>query len=82
MNQVLPLGEKGISVKRGNKILRTILFNASSVAVLRPNMFKTFFDKKRSEGKPYKVALIAVMRKMVHVVYSVWVNNKPFEEKN
>ncbi len=73
---------KGYISKRGNKILRTILFNASSVAVLRPNMFKTFFDKKRSEGKPYRVALIAVMRKMVHVVYSVWMNNRPFEEKN
>ena len=73
---------KGYISKRGNKILRTILFNASSVAVLRPNVFKTFFDKKRSEGKPYRVALIAVMRKMVHVVYSVWTNNKPFEEKN
>ena len=43
---------------------------------------KIFFDKKRSEGKPYRVALIAVMRKMVHVVYSVWTNNMPFEEKN
>lgn len=69
---------KGYISKRGNKILRTRLYNAASVAVLRPNLFRTFFQKKRSEGKPYKVALVATMHKMVNVIYSVWTNNKPF----
>jgi len=72
---------KGYISKRGNKILRTRLYNAASVAVLRPNMFKTFFDKKRSEGKPYKVALCATMHKMVHVVYAVWKRGTPFEKR-
>lgn len=69
---------KGYISKRGNKILRTRLYNAASVAVLRPNLFQRFFQKKRSEGKPYKVALVATMRKMTNVIYSVWTNNKPF----
>lgn len=69
---------KGYISKRGNKILRTRLYNAASVAVLRPNMFRSFFQKKRSEGKPYRVALVAVMNKMTHVTHSVWTNNKPF----
>lgn len=72
---------KGYISKRGNKILRTRLYNASSVAVLRPNLFQRFFHKKRLEGKPYKVALVATMHKMVLVIHSVWRNNKPFEEK-
>jgi len=72
---------KGYITKRGNKILRTILFNASSVAVQRPNIFKTFFDKKVSEGKRYRVALVAVMRKMTHVIYSIWRSGKEFEER-
>ncbi|MBU1132541.1 IS110 family transposase [Patescibacteria group bacterium] len=72
---------KGYISKRGNKILRTRLYNAASVAVLRPNIFQRFFEKKRSEGKPYKVALVATMNKMTHVIYSVWTNRKPFEEK-
>lgn len=71
---------KGYISKRGNKILRTRLYNAASVAVLRPNLFQRFFQKKRSEGKPYKVALVATMHKMTHVIYSVWINNKPFED--
>lgn len=71
---------KGYISKRGNKILRTRLYNAASVAVLRPNLFRTFFQKKRSEGKPYKVALVATMHKMTNVIHSVWTNNKPFTD--
>ena len=71
----------GYISKRGNKILRTRLYNACSVAVLRPNMFKDFFDKKRGEGKPYKVALCATMNKMTHVIYAVWKRGTPFESK-
>ena len=37
---------KGYISKRGNKILRTRLYNAASVAVLRPNLFQNFFRRK------------------------------------
>lgn len=70
---------KGYITKRGNKILRTRLYNACSVAVLHSNLFQRFFQKKVSEGKPYKVALVAAMRKMVHVIYSVWTRGTPFK---
>jgi transposase len=69
---------KGYISKRGNKILRTRLFNAASVAVLHENLFKTFFQKKRGEGKPYRVALVATMRKMTHVIHAVWTRGTPF----
>jgi len=70
---------KGYISKRGSKLLRTRLFNASSVAVIHPpNLFYDFFRKKRAEGKPYRVALCAVMRKMVHVVHAVWTRETPF----
>ena len=70
---------KGYITKRGNKLLRTRLFNAASVAVIHPpNLFYDFFEKKRSEGKPYRVALCAVMRKMVHVIHAVWSRETPF----
>lgn len=69
---------KGYITKRGNKILRTRLFNAASVAVQHDNDFKTFFKKKVSEGKPYRVALVAVMRKMIHVIHAVWTRGTPY----
>jgi transposase len=72
---------KGYISKRGNKILRTRLYNACSVAVLHDNVFRDYFQAKRSEGKPYKVALCAVMNKMTHVIYAVWKNSEPFEDR-
>jgi len=72
---------KGYITKRGSKVLRTILYNAASVAVLHDNMFKEFFQKKRDEGKPYRVALVATMRKMAHVIYAVWSRGTPFENQ-
>jgi len=72
---------KGYITKRGSKILRTILFNAASVAVLHDNMFRYYFQKKISEGKPYRVALIATMRKMLHVIHAVWSRGAPFVNK-
>jgi transposase len=69
---------KGYISKRGNKILRTRLFNAASVAVLHDNLFKAFFQKKKNEGKPYRVALVATMRKMTHVIHAVWTRGTPF----
>ena len=69
---------KGYITKRGNKLLRTRLFNAASVAVLHDNMFQKFFLQKRSEEKAYRVALCAIMRKMVHVIHAVWSRGTPF----
>lgn len=70
---------KGYISKRGSKILRTRLFNASTVAVIHPpNIFHDYFEKKRSEGKPYRVAMCATMHKMVHVIYAVWFRGTPF----
>lgn len=66
--------------KRGNTILRTRLYNACSVAVLRPNQFRNYFIKKESEGKPFRVALVATMNKMTRVIHSVWTNNTPYRE--
>lgn len=66
--------------KRGNTILRTRLYNACSVAVLRPNQFQSYFQKKKSEGKPYRVALVATMNKMVRVIHAVWSKNQPYRE--
>ncbi len=72
---------RGHITKRGNKILRTRLYNACNVAVLRENMFQDFFQKKIKEGKPYRVALVATMRKMVHVIHAVWTREAPFKNQ-
>lgn len=66
--------------KRGNTILRTRLYNACSVAVLHDNQFKDYFHKKKDQGKPYRVALVATMNKMARVIHSVWTSGTPYHE--
>jgi len=66
--------------KRGNKILRTRLYNACSVAVLHNNQFQIFFQKKKDQGKPYRVSLVATMNKMARVIHAVWTSGKSYQE--
>lgn len=66
--------------KRGNALLRTRLYNAASVAILKPNQFQHFFNAKKSQGKPYRVALIATMNKLARTIYAVWKHHTPYTE--
>ncbi len=40
-----------------------------------------FYKGLRARAKPTKVALVAAMRKLLHAIYSVAKNCKPFELK-
>lgn len=70
---------KGYITKRGNKYLRSTLYNAAFVARQYIPELKEFFEKKLQEGKHYSVALCAVERKLVHLIYAVWKRGTPFE---
>lgn len=72
---------KGYITKRGNTILRTLIFNCTSVAIQRPNMFQNYYQDKVSKGRPKMVALIATMHKMTRVVYTVWRKQIPYNEQ-
>lgn len=72
---------KGYLTKRGNKYLRSTLFNAAFIAQRHNPELKRFFEKKLKEGKHHFVALCAVERKLVHLVYAVWKRGTPFEQR-
>ena len=76
------LNRYGHITKRGSKHLRRASFIAASVAKRCDPSFKAVYDKKRSEGKRYKEANIVVARKILRVVYSVWINGKPYQQKS
>lgn len=70
--------EKSIS-KRGDPILRSALY-LSAVGATRSNpVIRDFYQRKVREGMPKQKAIVAASRKMCHIVWSVWYNNKPFE---
>ena len=68
----------GFITKRGNPILRSLLFNAAYVARQHNPDLKKFFEKKIGEGKHYYSATCAVERKLVHIIYAVWQRRTPF----
>lgn len=70
---------RGRISKRGNACLRKALWNAAFVARQHNPDLKAYFRKKIGDGKHHFVALCAVERKLIHLVYAVWSRGTPFE---
>jgi transposase len=62
----------------GNARLRRALWMPVLVAVRKNLWLRAFYERLVAAGKPKKVALLAAMRKLLHAVYSVASNRKPF----
>lgn len=73
------LNVTGRLTKRGSSYLRHSLFLAASVARQHDPAFKALYEKKRSEGKPYTVAVCVVARKLLTVVRSMWLNDAEYD---
>jgi transposase len=67
--------------KRGSKYLRTAVMQAAEVAALtaKDPKFNGVYRKQIEKGKPHKVALSHVANKMLHVVFSVLKNRRPYQ---
>lgn len=65
----------GHMVKRGSGYLRQTLMNLVNPMVLHNPVFSQYYYKKRSEGKPHRVACTHVVRKLLRVIYHLETNN-------
>lgn len=65
--------------KQGSPYLRRSLWLAANRARQFDPRLKAFYDKKRREGKPHRVAVTACARKLCHVVYAVMRDGKPYD---
>jgi transposase len=79
------IGTRNKMSKRGSKLLRRVLF-AAALANIRTkrdqkpcNPVMMEFYKRKCQSKPKKVALGAVMRKLVCIIFAVLRDRKPFE---
>jgi transposase len=79
--------------KRGSSRLRHALYMAVRCAIRdcrkkkttdeiipRNKRLREFYDKKREEGKPFKVAVIACANKLLHWIYALLKNNATFQD--
>lgn len=68
--------------KRGSPTLRHCLWLAAVSARRCNPELKAYYELKRSQGKHSNVATIAVARRLVHLIYSLWKNDRPFDPKH
>ncbi len=65
------VGSRAHMSKRGSPYLRWALWIAADRARLYDPAMRAYYARKRSEGKCHKVAMSAVVRKLVSVIYAV-----------
>nr|WP_276576229.1 transposase [Bradyrhizobium zhengyangense] len=63
----------------GRKRIRDALYMAALNAVRRADPFKAFYERLRKAGKPAKLALIAVARKLLTVLNAMMRDRKPYK---
>ena len=66
--------------KRGSRQLRYALVMAVQCGLIRSRntRLKEFYERKRTEGKPHKVALVACANKLVHWLHAILKSKKAF----
>lgn len=66
--------------KRGSKYLRYALFNGARFVCNWDDTFKSYYKKKISEGKHYKVAISHASKKLVRVIYHLEKTGELYEK--
>lgn len=67
--------------KRGNPTLRSLLFINAHVAVQHPGPLQDLYTRLQAAGKPYKVAMVACMNKLLRIIYACWISGEMFDPK-
>lgn len=68
--------------KRGSPYLRHALFTAAFVAISNDVHLRTFYDRKKAEGKHHFVAMAGVQRKLLGIIFAVLSENRPYRPYN
>lgn len=68
----------GKMVKHGSSYLRYALMNAAEMMIVHHQVMYDYYSKKRAEGKPHRVALTHVAKKLVRIIYKLETENIVF----
>ena len=79
INQSGTLESNGKMVKHGSGHLRYVLMNTFLTLLKFNPIFYDFYLKKRSEGKPHRVALSHVCKKLVRLIYTLETKHVDFD---
>jgi transposase len=68
--------------KRGNRVLRWVLYMAAQVASIHDPELNAFYRKKRSEGKSHRHAVCTVLRKLCERIYTITIQECLYVPRN
>lgn len=66
--------------KRGNRHLRRVIWLMTTCVIPHNATFRAYFMKKRSEGQPFKKAVLATAHKLVRVIFAMLTQRIMFRE--
>jgi transposase len=69
---------KGRITKRGNRHLRRIIWLMTTRVIHYSDIFKAYYLKRRKEGLPYKMAVLATAHKLIRVIYAMLTQRTTF----
>ena len=71
-------GQAKISPCR-RRLLRKVLYMAALAGVRHNPILRDYYARLLARGKPKKLALVACMRKLLHLIYGVLKHQRPFD---
>ena len=69
-------------MRGGNKTLKRVFYQSAFASLRGSPESRTFYDRKRAEGKRHTQALIALARRRVNVVWAMLRDGSEFEERS
>ncbi len=69
----------GRMVKHGSPHLRYAVMNCCLPLISNETVFAEYYAKKRAEGKPHRVAMTHVAKKLLRVIYTLQITNVTYD---
>jgi len=70
------------AIAGGRTSVRAVLYMAALTAIRRRSPFRAFYDQLTARGRPKKVALVAVMRKLLTILNAILRDHTPWRHAN
>ncbi len=70
---------KGKISKRGNRHLRRVIWLMSTKVIIFNDFFKEYYLKRKRDGLPYKMAVLATAHKLIRIIFAMLSNKTSFK---
>jgi transposase len=65
--------------RHGRRQLRHLLYMCALTSQTHDPAMRAWTQRLKARGKPAKIVLVAVMRKLLHIIYGVWTHDEEYD---